>query len=67
MLSLEGKAQEAVLELETTDTSADNGVENIIQRLDKIYLQDTLIKKYEALDSLKIIRDLQMCPCQPAY
>ena len=53
LLSLEGKAQEAVLELETTDISADNGVENIIQRLDKIYLQDTLIKKYEALDSFE--------------
>ena len=46
LLSLEGKAQEAVLEL-------DDGVSKIIERLDKIYPQDTLIKKYEALDSFE--------------
>ena len=30
-----------------------HGVSKIIERLDKIYLQDTLIKKYEALDSFE--------------
>ena len=53
LLSLEGKAQEAVLELSSDDISSETGVENIINRLDRIYLQDTLIKKYEALDNFE--------------
>ena len=56
LLSLEGKAQEAVLELDTEVITADDGVSKIIERLDKIYLQDTLIKKYEALDSFENYR-----------
>ena len=53
LLSLEGKAQEAVLELDSDVITSDDGVSKIIDRLDKIYLQDTLIKKYEALDNFE--------------
>ena len=53
LLSLEGKAQEAVLELDVSVITGDTGVSKIIERLDKIYLQDTLIKKYEALDNFE--------------
>ena len=56
LLSLEGKAQEAVLELETDIITGEDGVAKIIERLDKIYLQDTLIKKYEALDNFENYR-----------
>ena len=52
-LFIEGKAQEAVLELDVSIITSDEGVSKIIERLDKIYLQDTLIKKYEALDNFE--------------
>ena len=56
LLSLEGKAQEAVLELDVDVITSEEGVSKIIDRLDKIYLQDTLIKKYEALDNFENYR-----------
>ena len=55
-MSLEGKAQEAVLELDVDVITSEEGVSKIIDRLDKIYLQDTLIKKYEALDNFENYR-----------
>ena len=53
LLSLEGKAQEAVLEIDSDIISSEDGVTKIIERLDKIYLKDILIKKYEALDNFE--------------
>ena len=56
LLSLEGKAQESVLELSKDEITADDGLSKVLAKLDKIYLKDTLIKKYEALDSFENYR-----------
>ena len=39
-LSLQGKAREAALELDLEDLKKDTGVQTILDRLDKLYLQD---------------------------
>ena len=49
-LSLEGEAQEAVLELDEALITSDDGVKHITKRLD---LKDKLLKKYEALEAFE--------------
>ena len=49
VLSLEGKAQEAALEIPKEDLAKDNGVDLVITRLDKIYKKDTLSEKFSSL------------------
>ena len=39
-LTLKGADQEAVLELDTDEITCENGLENIVTRLDKLYLKD---------------------------
>ena len=53
VLTLEGKAQEAALELESTDISAENGVTIIIRRLDKIFEKDKLTEKFNAIEKFE--------------
>ena len=45
VLTLEGEAQEAVLELHTDVISGKDGVSKIIQRVNKIYKKDKLSPK----------------------
>ena len=56
VLSLEGEAQDAILELEPSVISGDDGVNKIIERLDKIYKKDILTQKYNALESFETYR-----------
>ena len=49
--SLEGSAEEAVLELELTDINSDAGLEKVLQKLDKLYLKDSTVEKFQALES----------------
>ena len=60
-LSLTGRAREAALELDIGDISKDDGVEKILQRLDKLYLQDTNQSEYLAYQEFENFkRPLQM-------
>ncbi len=60
-LSLTGRAREAALELDIGDISKDDGVEKILQRLDKLYLQDTNQSAYLAYQEFENFkRPLQM-------
>ena len=52
-LSLEGEAQEAVLELDEALITSDNGVKHITKRLDGLFKKDELLKKYEALEAFE--------------
>ena len=52
-LSLEGEAQDAVLELGEGDISSETGVKNIIDRLDKCFKKDETLQKYQALEANK--------------
>ena len=56
VLSLEGEAQDAVLELDESTFAAENGVDLIIARLDKLYKRDSTITKFQALESFQTFR-----------
>ena len=52
-LSLESRAREAVLELDDSKISGEDGVKNIIAKLDTLYLKDKTQSAYEAYDSFE--------------
>ena len=53
VLTLEGEAQDAVLELHTDVVSGKDGVSKIIERLNKTYKKDKLSSKYNALEAFE--------------
>ena len=53
VLSLEGEAQDAILELNTNDITDKDGVNKIIERLNRLYKKDELTGKYNALESFE--------------
>ena len=52
-LSLEGKAREAVLELEIDEMNEDDGVKKVLAQLDKLYLKDKLQLSFQAYDNFR--------------
>ena len=50
VLSLKGKAKDAVLELDITDIKSENGVSKVLEKLGQIYKKDTIDSAYEAFD-----------------
>ena len=52
-LSLQGEAQQAILELSIAQLSAPDGVDKIIERLNKIYGKDELVLKFNKLESFE--------------
>ena len=55
-LTLEGRAREAVLELEIAKISSKDGVNNIIEKLDSLYLKDKTQSAFEVYDSFEKFR-----------
>ena len=55
-LFLQGKAREAALELDLDDIKKDNGVQIILDRLDRLYLQDTNQSAYIAYQNVKTFK-----------
>ena len=53
ILSLEGEAQNAVLELNTNDITDKDGVNKIIECLNRLYKKDELTEKYNVLESFE--------------
>ncbi|XP_066911985.1 uncharacterized protein [Clytia hemisphaerica] len=53
LLSLEGKAREAALELEVDELNKDDGVSKVLAQLDKLYLKDKLQLSFQAYDSFR--------------
>ena len=47
-LTLTGQAREAALEIDIEKLNAEDGVKNLIDALDKLYLQDEACSAYEA-------------------
>ena len=55
-LTLEGRAREAVLELDVDEIGDAKGVENIVQKLNGLYAKDKTQSAYEAYDSFEKFR-----------
>ena len=53
VLSLEGEAQDEVLELDKAMISGTGGVDKIIERWNRLYKKDELKEKYNALESFE--------------
>ena len=53
VLTLEGEAQDAVLELDTSEITQTDGIDKIITRLNKIYKKDEPTQKYNALEAFE--------------
>ena len=53
LLSLEGEAQDAALEIEQDKLSAATGLDEIIARLDILYIKDEIAEQYNALENLE--------------
>ena len=49
LLTLEGAAEEAVLELDVSVINSNDGLKSIIQQLDKLSLKDKTLEKFQAL------------------
>ena len=56
VLSLENEALDAVLELEEEQISSENGVDVIINRLDRIYKKDETLENYRALEAFETFK-----------
>ena len=50
LLTLEGAAEEAALELDVSVINRNDGLKSIIQQLDKLYLKDKTLEKFQALE-----------------
>ena len=57
VLTLEGEAQDAVLELQTTELTGKDGIDKIINRLNKIYKKDEFFNT--KVQCFRSIRNLQ--------
>jgi len=53
VMTLEGKAQEAALELSQAEITGENGIKQILTRLDKIYEKDRLTEKFNAIENFE--------------
>ena len=56
LLSLEGEAQEAALQIPTDDLLKDDGVLTLIKRLDDLFKKDDVVKKYQVLEHFDTYR-----------
>ena len=56
MLSLENEALDVVLELDDEDIGKDNGVDVIIDRLNKLFKKDSTITKYQILEAFETFK-----------
>ena len=52
-LTLEGRSREAVRELDVSKISAKDGVKNIMEKLDGLYLRDKTQSAFEAYDAFE--------------
>ena len=56
ILSPESEAQDAVLEIDEKEIAKDDGIDTIIKRLDRLYLKDSTVTKYKALEAFETFR-----------
>ena len=65
MLSLEDEALDAVLEIDESDTSKENGVDFIIERLNRLFKKDSTVIKYQTLKAFMTFKRPSNMSIQP--
>ena len=50
LMTLEGAAEETVLELEESAINSENGLVEVIKKLDSLYLKDSTLEKFQTLE-----------------
>ena len=55
MLSLEDEALDAVLEIDESNISKENGVDFITERLNRLFKNDSTVTKYQAFQIFKYV------------
>ena len=58
VLSLEDEALDALLGIDDEDIAKENGVDAIIERLNRLFNKDSTITKYQALEAFETFRRL---------
>ena len=56
VLSLEDESLDAVLEIDDKDIAKENGMDAIIERLNRSFKKDSTITKYKALEAFETLR-----------
>ena len=56
MLSLEDKVLDALVEIDDEDIAKENGVDAILERLNRLFKKDSTITKYQALEAFETFR-----------
>ena len=51
VLSIEDEPLDAVLDIDESDISKENGVDFIIDRLNRLFMKDSTVTKYQALEA----------------
>ena len=65
MLSLEVEALDAVLEIDESDISKENGVDFIIERLNRLFKKDSTVIKYQTLKAFMTFKRPSNMSIQP--
>ena len=65
MLSLEDEALDAVLQIDESDTSKENGVDFIIERLNRLFKKDSTVIKYQTLKAFMTFKRPSNMSIQP--
>ena len=61
LLTLEGAAVEAVLELERATINSEESLKKITERLDILYLKDSTLEKFQALECFETYKTKFSC------
>ena len=56
MLPLEDEASDAVLEIDDAEIAKDDGVDAIINRLNRLFKKDSTITKYQTVEAFETFR-----------
>ena len=56
VLPLEDEASDAVLEIDDTEIAKDDGVDAIINRLNRLFKKDSTITKYQTVEAFETFR-----------
>ena len=67
VLSLKGEAQDAALELPEDEIAQENGVDAILRWLNRLFMKDSSITRYQALEAFETFKRPSDMSIQSSY